>query len=397
MDRTLSYAGAIPLIEQFLQAQQQAYIALARSINAVMGEYGTVADGFDYAASSTTLAVTIGPGSLTANGTLVIDPSGFGLLPATTVTGARQYLTLGNTTLTLTAGATNSVYVEGGTAQGGGIVLPYYNASNPQQPYAGPSNSGTSQPTLLQDQAVLAVTTGSVPNGAFLLYTIVVPAGATAATSGSVSNNSSVFLTYKLPQLQGVRGSVAFGSNGTFTVPTSIYRLKVQGWGAGGTGGVSSTNQYPGGGGGAGGYFEGWFSVTPSQVLTITVGAGISGGSATGGSTGIPQLGLLATGGLGGAAGSGSAVGVGGGGGTASGGTLNMTGASGSTGIASSASQVECGMGGSPFGGTGSSRASGGTSSAINANLGTYPGGGSTGTSGGATAAGGNGLVLLEY
>ena len=47
MDRTIVYPGQIPLAEQALQVQQQAYIAFAQFMNAVVGETGLWESGFD--------------------------------------------------------------------------------------------------------------------------------------------------------------------------------------------------------------------------------------------------------------------------------------------------------------------------------------------------------------
>ncbi len=108
------------------------------------------------------------------------------------------------------------------------------------------------------------------------------------------------------------------GGPGTysFTVPANVYALFGQIVGGGGSGGAVSS-VWGGGGGGSGGYAEGWFAVTPGQVLTIVVGAG--GAAATpgndgsaGGSSSISSSGMAATGGGGGIANSGAGAATGG-------------------------------------------------------------------------------------
>jgi hypothetical protein len=132
-----------------------------------------------------------------------------------------------------------------------------------------------------------------------------------------------------------------------YTVPAGVTQLfiRVQGAGGGGGHGVGRTGivgmftkqiAAGGGGGGAGGYREEIVSVTPGEILTITVGAGGSPGGAGAGTT----------------AGSGSA----GGSSSVIGNTINLvsTGGGGGAGAGTVASPVPGGAAGSPSGQTGS-------------------------------------------
>ena len=131
-------------------------------------------------------------------------------------------------------------------------------------------------------------------------------------------------------------GSQIFTSSGSFTVPAGIYRIFVKVWGGGGGGGAGGTIAYSntygtggGGGGGSGGYAGVWLSVTPAQVITLTIGAGGASG-VVGGLTTIG--GIIVTGGTQGATGGGnSSSGPGTGGAYGSGGVSNY-GTSGVTG-----------------------------------------------------------------
>ncbi len=205
MDRTLRYAGQIPLVEQMMQAEQSAYVGLGAVINSVMGASSFVSDGFIVTPESG-LTISVGPGTLTGNGTSGADPRGYGVLPATTLPSAKQYQTTAPTTLTLTAGATNTIYVTGATfVDDTDVVLPFYNSANPLQPFNGVNNQGTALPTTRKDVATVTVTTGLVPAGGFLLYTITLPAGATSVSPSEViTPPSSSLLPFKLPQLQPV-------------------------------------------------------------------------------------------------------------------------------------------------------------------------------------------------
>ena len=103
----------------------------------------------------------------------------------------------------------------------------------------------------------------------------------------------------------------AWGTAGTYlwTVPPGVTKIVVEAWGAGGGGGAGSSSDFAPGGGG-GGYGKEIAVVTPGNTLTVTVGAGGSGGVYTcgnggnGGSTGVTGMGspanIGATGGLGG-------------------------------------------------------------------------------------------------
>ena len=66
-----------------------------------------------------------------------------------------------------------------------------------------------------------------------------------------------------------------FTSSSTFTVPENVFSIFVTMCGGGGGRDVKVYNNYVHGGGGAGGYYINYpISVTPGDVLTITIGAG---------------------------------------------------------------------------------------------------------------------------
>lgn len=62
----------------------------------------------------------------------------------------------------------------------------------------------------------------------------------------------------------------------TYTVPSGVYQLTVEVWGAGGSGGTRFTNGYSGGGGG-GAYVRSVLNVTPGTTYNLNVGAGSNG------------------------------------------------------------------------------------------------------------------------
>lgn len=84
-------------------------------------------------------------------------------------------------------------------------------------------------------------------------------------------------LSFRPPRIQWITAG-----NYNFTVTAGITQLTVDVVGAGGGGGGygNAGDAWSGNGGGSGGYYQGEvISVTPSQVLSITVGAGGAGGS----------------------------------------------------------------------------------------------------------------------
>ncbi len=217
-----------------------------------------------------------------------------------------------------------------------------------------------------------------------------------------------------------------------FTVPNPITTIYACVFGAGGGGGSGDGNS--GNGGGGGGYCEGPISVTPGQILTITVGAGGTAGN-TGGSSFIGSL--IANGGTPGGVNTNGTWGSTGTGGTSSGGIINRSGgiggqapnqvsgsgggggSAGRNGDGSAASGIIGGSGSTGYGGpTVSSTVTDGNNIRLEAwyreggsgasgnfqetftpgNNGGFPGGGGSG-SGGATTAGrgGDGAVIIFY
>jgi len=79
----------------------------------------------------------------------------------------------------------------------------------------------------------------------------------------------------------------AFGSSGTFTVPTGITRIMVQVWAGGGGGGSPGSSGQIGGLGGYGGFGAAIITgLTPGGTVSVTVGSGGAGGNQTAGSAG---------------------------------------------------------------------------------------------------------------
>jgi hypothetical protein len=170
------------------------------------------------------------------------------------------------------------------------------------------------------------------------------------------------------------------GGPQAFTVPTGVYKIKIEVVGAGGSGGYNGT-----GGGGGGGYSSGILAVTAGETLVVGVGGsnGIYGGS--GGMTSVERGSttlISATGGGNGITVSNPNVGGGGAGGVGVGGSVNHTGGSGGGGY-----YTYYGGGGGGAGGPTANGGNGGDTTTWNGSC--LAPGGTAGTGGGAP--GGNG------
>ncbi len=187
---------------------------------------------------------------------------------------------------------------------------------------------------------------------------------------------SCTLLLFLSAQLIFSQSNQSFTSNGTFTVPAGVTSVTIEVVGAGGNGAGNG-----GGGGGGGGYAKGFYTVTPSAVLTVNIGTG--GGGSAGGSTSVTGL-ISATGGANGTTISNPNIGGGGAGGAGSGGNIvNRTGGNGGGGY-----WTYFGGGGGGAGGLTGNGGNGGNTVAYN-NTNCLTPGGSGGASGGAPGGGG--------
>ena len=414
MDRQIVYPGSIPLDTDILSIQRNTMVALGYLAQAALGT-GTVIDGLACQPTAPAgLSLTIGAGSITSLS--VVESSPFGSMSADS---SNQLVKMGiNTTptsFTLTpppiSGQAINYLVQAAFSEPDAtpVVLPYYNAANPAQPFSGPTNNGDPQNTQRLQHVQLQLkpsppanagsqVTPPVDLGWVGLYVITVNYGQTQVTSSSIAlYPNAPFIAFKLNTLTpGFSRIATYGNSGSFTVPLGSTVLKVRVCGGGGGGGAGAP-QLGGGGGGAGGYAEGVVPVQPGQVIPITVGGGgagaVSGGAfAGGGGTSAFDAIVSATGGLGGA--TAAAFAFGGGPGTGSGGAINIAGGYGSDG--NGGNYVFAGNGGASFFGGGGRAAAAGSSAE---QLGTAPGSGG-GACYGVAGNGGNGapgVVIVEF
>jgi len=416
VDRNLVYPGAIPLDTDILSLNRNTMVALGFLAQACLGT-NTVVDGLACTPTSpASLAVQIGPGSISQLS--VVDASAYGSLAA----DASDALVKMGTKLTA---QTFSLLAPTSSGQSIGylieatlsetdvdpLVLAYYNAADPTQPYSGANGSNVAQNTLrkqtvqLQLKAGAPATTGSqtlppVDNGWVGLYSITVGYGQLAVTSSNIAVlPQAPFISFKLPQLRPgfASGVQTFTTAGefTFTVPDGVTQVEAEVWGAG-SGSFASISGMPSGGAGGGGYARGRVTgLTPGTQIGVVVGSGGSGGTGTtipttGGSSSFGTI--SATGGGLNPQSTTSSPQNGAPGGIGVGGDFNAGGSAGQAGISNVG-----GLGGAaPLGGAQNSGTAG--------NGGIFPGGGASGAGTGSTgnqanpgASGAHGCVIVRW
>lgn len=413
MDRQIVYPGSIPLDTDLLSIQRNVMVALGYLAQATLGNTPIVDGLICSPTNPASLTISISPGSVTlAN---VIDGSPFGSLAGDTVDplikmGVNTFWTPFTLTAPTTSGQSTNYLLQANLLESDAtpVVLPFYDAANPSQPFSGPGNNGTGQNTQRLQRVQLQLKPGapgnagsqgtpSVDSGWIGLYVISVNYGQTQITAASVTTlPTAPFIPFKLASLTpGFSRMVSFNSSTSFVVPNLVQRVKIRLCGGGGGGG-GAPNQ-GGGGGGAGGYSEGVFAVTPGQSIPVTVGAAGTPGTYAGsvaGNGGISAFGgyISASPGLGGT--SAALYSPGGSPGNGYGGAVSITGGYGGDGNAGS--NIFPGNGGaSSFGGGGRAAANGGNLEQNGMAYGSG-GGGCYGISGNG-GSGATGVVIVEY
>lgn len=372
MDRAIVYAGSIPLDTDLLRVGKYGKAAIGHMSDMLYGRGVIAASGLGCTPSSSSLAVTIDPGSITAPGVMDAAPlggAGGGYRADPTQTTC-QYSS--ETAVTVTVPGTGANYTVFAICSEQDIdqtVLAFFNASNPSQTQAGLNNSGNVLPTRRWAgmSFVIATDAPSAPDGGTVvpLYTLAIPQGV-ASLAGVQPRPGQAFWP-TIPELatqtllRAIAEPMQLVANDTsLSVPAWASRVELRAIGGGGGGASSSstalTGSFSGGGGGGGGDAWGIYTVsaTSGGALGVTIGQGGTAGQ-TGGTSLVSYNGqtlLQASGGHGGFFydNTGSA---GGDGGTASGGTIwNQTGSWGGDGQ-SNASTFGGYGGGGPWGGGG--------------------------------------------
>lgn len=243
VDRVTTYTQALGRSTDFLQAQQDMMIGLAWEAQATLGT-STVVDGFTCAPTTpASLVVNLGAGAIYQLANL--EATTWSSLPANTASSiVKQGLMQSVDPITLAPPSTVGysqcflIEVQYADLDTTPTLLPYYNSSNPSQPYQGPSNSGVSQNTArlgiasVQVKAGIAAATGSQvapsPDAGWTgLFVITLSNGQTTITSGNIAAYSpSSFIPVKLPGVpSGVQnGQWVYGAaSGTNTYAVTLF------------------------------------------------------------------------------------------------------------------------------------------------------------------------------
>ncbi len=298
MDRNVVYPGSIPLDTDLLALNRNTMIALGYLAQAVLGG-STIVDGL--ACSPTvpsSLGIIVSPGSITQLS--VVDALAFGSLPADTSDpllkmGINQQPTSFSLAAPTASGQSINYLVQAALQEAdiNPVVLPYYNASNPSQPYSGPGNSGAAQNTQRTQRVQIQIKAGAaaisgtqstppIDNGWVGLYVVIVVYGQTAINSSGITTlPTAPFLAWKLPALRPgfASGVQTFASSGNFVVPSGVSQLEVELWG-GGSGSYASVASTASGGGSGGGYArKRVVGVVTGQLIPVAIGIGGGAGS----------------------------------------------------------------------------------------------------------------------
>ena len=414
MDRQIVYPGSIPLDTDILSIQRNAMVALGYLAQATLGST-TVIDGLLCSPTApASLTIIVGPGSITSLG--VLDASPFGSLAADATTPlVKMGINTGPTSFTLTAPPTSgqsiNYLIQASLAETDAdpVVLPYYNALNPAQPFSGAANDGSAQNTQRTQRVQFQIKpstpanagsqiTPPVDSGWTGLYVVTINYGQSQVTPGNiVTLPGAPFINFKLSTLAPGFSRIAnYTASTSFQVPNGVTLVRVRLCGGGGGGGAGSQG-FGGAGGGAAGYAEGVVPVQPGQVIPVTVGTagvGATAGGAAAGTGGTSSFGSLisAAGGNGGA--SAASFAYGGAPGSGAGGSINLSGGFGSDG--NGGNFFFAGNGGASFFGGGGRAAAVGSAPQSTAAVPGAGGGGCYGVLGN----GGNGaagIVIVEY
>ena len=217
MDRQIVYPGAIPLDTDLLNIQRATMKAIGYLAEATIGT-NTVVDGFIVVPTApASLTFTVGPGSISTAST--IDATAFGSLsydnnPLVKIGSIETYSSFTVAPPSVSGQSVNFL-LEASFSETDGtpVVLPYYNAANPGQAFAGVNNSGSAQNTQRLQQAVLSLVQGTpaatgtqvtpqVSPGAVPVAVITVAYGQGTITGSNIASPATpANIPWKLPQL----------------------------------------------------------------------------------------------------------------------------------------------------------------------------------------------------
>jgi hypothetical protein len=214
LDRQTVYPGQIPLETDLLNTNKNMLIALGFLAQDILG-VNTLVSGLACTPNSpAALNVLVAPGRIYALENM--DATAYSSLAADLVHSlVKQGISLDTTTLACaapgTVGYSVSYLIQAAFSEvdANPVALPYYNASNPAQPYSGPNNSGTAQNTTRKGTIVLTAKAG------------VAAATGTQTTPAADAGNVGLWVvTVAYGQTQIIAGNIAQASGAPFIANT---------------------------------------------------------------------------------------------------------------------------------------------------------------------------------
>lgn len=219
MDRQKIYDGAIPQSTDILNTEVNAYIGLAKLSAAVLGT-DTVVNGFTcYPSTPAAMNLNVSPGEIYS--LAQIDPTDYAELPPNTHIILKQGVNLDPVVLTPTPPGTGGysqnflVQLAFAEIDTDSQVLPYYNATDPSDPYSGPGDSGLPDTTVRKDYVTISLKAGTaaptgtqttpLPDSGYVgAFVVTIANGQTTITSGNITaysgTGAAVFITETLLQ-----------------------------------------------------------------------------------------------------------------------------------------------------------------------------------------------------
>ena len=218
MDRVITYSGALPQALDPLRLNKQRMIDAGYLNQAMLGSGGAVAGLVCTPTSPLSLSVTVGIGSVFEIDNVDATPYSDAGVDIHNI--VKQGILYDPVTLTLsppTQSGFSQVYVVEVNltdVDAGAQVLPYFNATNPNQPFAGPFGSGTSQYTNRLCQCAVALKAGvpavtgtqkipAADPGWLGLYSITLPNGATQISAAMIVQIPNAAFFPPLPAIPG--------------------------------------------------------------------------------------------------------------------------------------------------------------------------------------------------
>lgn len=220
MDRQIIYSGQIPLSTDLLNAQKNAYVALLKLAAGILGT-STLVNGLSCVPTSpASLSVIVNPGEVYSLQTL--DPNAYSDLGADSHTVLKQGIISDPVTLTLqgpsTIGYSVNYLIEAAFSEADtdSLILPYYNSSNPAQPYSGPGGTAAAQNTTRQDTVLIRAKIG-----------IAAPAGSQATPAVDVGYTGLFVVTVGYGQTTIGSDSIVQVSGAPFITETLTEKISI--------------------------------------------------------------------------------------------------------------------------------------------------------------------------